>query len=251
MDYNGFVDAIQQILNIPDDDSAFPNILPDMINYGELRIYREFDFLCTLASQTAVLVANNRNVALPSNVIVPQSLNVITPSTAGTPDAGTRNPMERVSVDWINWIYPSSTGATVPTKWALIGNPTIGSTIAAGPLNILLGPWPDATYTLEVIGTVRPTPISVANPTTFLSLNMPDLFIAACMIFGAGYQRDYGSQSDDPKLAVSWDAQYQALRAGVDIEELRKKSASVSWTPYIPTPTANSARERANGPTSA
>jgi hypothetical protein len=39
------------------------------------------------------------------------------------------------------------------------------------------------------------------STTTILSLYVPDLFVAAAMIFMAGYQKDFGSQSDDPQAA--------------------------------------------------
>jgi hypothetical protein len=92
---------------------------------------------------------------------------------------------------------------------------------------------------------VRPSPLSFTNQTTFLSTYMPDLFLAASMVWGFGYQRDFGGQADDPATAQSWEHQYESLRIGIDVEEMRKKSASVSWSSYHPTPTANTQRERA------
>lgn len=245
MNYQEAVFACQKILKYEATDTTFLDILPRMFEYADERIYTEFDFLCTLASQSVTLTANNRNMTLSSNIIVLQSLNVITPASTA-PDAGTRNPLLRVGVDFINAQYPSSTVTTVPTIYAVIGLPTIGSPTTAGPTNILLGPCPDQNYTLEEIGTIRPDPLSETNTTTFTSTYCPELFIAACMVFGFGYQRDFGSQSDNPQAAVSWEAQYQALKTPALIEQLRVKSASVSWSPYIPTPPANAQRDRAN-----
>ncbi len=245
MNYDELVDAAQRVLNIPVTDDEFPSMVPRMIEYGELRIYRDpfFDFLATLASQTTTLTASYRTVAVPSNVIVCQSVNIITPQSTTNPNNGTRNPVTRVSVDYLNAIYPSSAGATVPQYFAIVGSPTIGSTIGAGALSLLFGPSPDVSYTAEVIGTVRPTPLSAANPETFLSVYTPELFFAACMVFGFGYQRDFGAQSGDPQAAQSWEQQYTTLKAGVHQEELRKKASSVSWSPYVPTPEANTSRE--------
>jgi len=67
-------------------------------------------------------------------------------------------------------------------------------------------------------------------------------------VFGFGWQRDFGAQSDNPQTAQSWENQYQTTKQGVNIEELRKKAASASWSPYIPTPQANTERERGNAP---
>ena len=98
--------------------------------------------------------------------------------------------------------------------------------------------------TAEFIGTQRPDPLSTDNPNTFISDNLPNIFVAASMIFGAGYLQNFGQASDNPQLAQSWEGQYQNLKAGVSIEELRRKAQSVQWTPYMPTPVANVSRDR-------
>ena len=246
MNYDDVVFEAQKILKYEASDNTFLDILPRMIDYGEYRIYVELDFLCTLASQTTTLVASNRNVTLPSNIIVAQSLNVITPSATTIPDNGTRNPLTRVGLDFLNALYPSSSGATVPEFYDIIGLPTLGPPITAGAYNVLLGPFPDQAYTLEVIGTVRPSPLSESNSTTFLTTYCPQLFIAACMVFAFGYQRDFGAQASDPQTAQSWENIYQGLKSATLIEELRRKSAEVSWSPYSPTPQGNVARDNAS-----
>jgi hypothetical protein len=174
-----------------------------------------------------------------------QSINIVTPAATSDPNLGIRNPIERVSVDFLNATWPSATGSGVPKYYAIMGAPTLSSTITAGPLNIMFGPFPDAAYTAEIIGTVRPSPLSATNPTTFLSTTMPDLFLAASMVWGFGYQRDFGAQADDPATAQSWEHQYESLRIGIDVEEMRK-NRFVSWSSYHPTrlPTRNGARRQ-------
>jgi hypothetical protein len=93
---------------------------------------------------------------------------------------------------------------------------------------IIFGPWPDKAYVVEVVGTIRPAPLSPTNTSTFLTNWLPDLFIAASMIFVTGYQRDFGAQSDDPNAAKSWDNEYSKLLASAGAEEMRKKFANGS-----------------------
>lgn len=245
MDYDAFVFAAQKTLNYEATNTDFLDIVPRMIEYGEQRLYVEFDFLATLGSQTKALTTNNRNVTLPSNVVVCQSLNVITPA-ATLPDAGTRNPIIRVGIDYLNALYPSGSGATVPKFYAIIGAPVVGPPQTVGAYTVLLGPTPDQAYNLEVIGTVRPDPLSPTNTTTFLTTYCPELFFAATMIFGAGFQQAFGQQSDNPQLAQSWESQFQLLKSVTNVEQLRVKAASVSWSPYTPSPLANVSRDRAN-----
>lgn len=238
-DYQTYVNTVANILDIPQQNAEpdYNQIIPRMIEYAELRVYRELDFIATLAAQTTTLTASTQTAALPTNIIVPQSFNITAPATGD---------VIRVGADYINSIYPPGSTTGQPIFCALIGNPTIGATITAGPQNLLFGPIPDQNYTLSILGTLRPSPLSPANTTTFLTTNMPDLFLAASLVFGFGFQRDFGAQSDDPQAAQSWENQYQALKQGVNIEEIRKKAASVSWSPYIPTPQANTQRDRAS-----
>jgi hypothetical protein len=80
------------------------------------------------------------------------------------------------------------------------------------------------------VGTTRPTPLSAANPVTFLSANLPDLLLAASMVFMAGYEKSFGAQSDDPQLAQSWETQYGKLFASANTEEARKRFAGSAWS---------------------
>jgi hypothetical protein len=98
--------------------------------------------------------------------------------------------------------------------------------------DIIVGPAPISAFGVEVIGTIRPTPLSSTNTTTFLTSNLPDLFMAASMVFASGYMRNFGAQSDDPAKAVSWESQYQALFASAKGEETRKRFAGLGWTSY-------------------
>lgn len=243
MNYSGYITAIGDLLQytVTDATSATPfantdinNILPDMIQYAELRIYREFDFLSTVVTATALCTSGSRNVTIPSNLIVLQSANVITPYTQTNPDLGVRNKLDRTSIEFINYTWPDPSVTDLPTLYAFNQ-----STLTTGALpNIRVAPTPDHAYIIECLGTARPTALSSSNTSTFITLNVPDLFISASMVFGSGFQQNYGAQSENPQLATSWEAQYQLQKAGIMVEELRKKAQSTEWQPYLPSPLA-------------
>ena len=88
------------------------------------------------------------------------------------------------------------------------------------------------------MGTYRPEPLSPSHPETFLTEYMPDIFLAASMIFITGYQRDFGAQSDNPQQAQSWEAQYNNLVKGAMLESLRQKFAGPAWTSLSAIPIA-------------
>ncbi len=232
--YSTWVTAVSTLTTIPSSNADFTNILPDCIDYAEQRIYRELDLLQTVVRDSSgSLTPNSRNFALPTaqgTFVVVNNINVITPAGT-TPDNGTRNQLVPTTESHLDIAWPSVTGATLPTYFAML---TQGS--------ILLGPWPDAAYVVEVVGTQRPVPLSATNTSTFLSTNLPDVFLAASMIFLSGYMRNFGAQADDPKMAASWDSQYQALLTSAATEEARKKFMGSSWSSLNQSPAAQPAR---------
>ena len=98
------------------------------------------------------------------------------------------------------------------------------------PTTIVFGPSPNASYYVEVIGTIRPEALSVTNTTTAITTYIPDVFMAASMVFASGYMRNFGSQADDPKMAQSWEAQYQTLKASTSAEQARQRFESWGWS---------------------
>ena len=222
--YTTFVDQIANLMAVSSTTADFQTMLPGLIDYAEQRAYRDLDLLSTIVKDaSATLTTNNRNFTLPTasgRFVTVQGVNVVTPvSTA--PDSGIRNELLPISRDYLDAVWNSVSGATVPVYFAMMTDQTL-----------IVGPWPDNSYTIEVVGTIRPAPLTASNTTTFLTLYLPDLFIAAGMIFASGYMRNYGSQSDNPQMAVSWESQYNTLLASAKPEELRKRFANIGWTSH-------------------
>jgi hypothetical protein len=221
--YTQWVADLANILVIPPADPNFQIVLPNIIDDSEQRIYRELDLLATIVrDQSGSLTANSRNFTFPQHMIVCESLNVFTPSGTTT----NRNAMVPVTREFLDYVWgnEAATGSpSVPQYYAMITDQTI-----------IVGPPPDAGYTMEVVGTIRPTPLSAANPTTYLTLYLPDLFMAESAIFGYLYMKDAGSATDDPQSSASWVAHYKDLWQSANTEETRKKYASQAWTPKNP-----------------
>lgn len=231
--YTTYVEALANTLVVDPANANFVIELPSIIDYAEQRIYRELDLLSTRVIDTNDTVANNRYMNLPQTsgrFVVVEEMSVYT--TAG--QVTSRNPMVPASVAYINAAWPTAVAATstqIPQVFAMVTDQMV-----------LFGPPPGAAFTVEVIGTIRPTAFSATNQTTYLSLYLPDLFFAASMVFGAGYQKNFGAQADDPKLALSWESQYQTLLRSADGEEARKRFAAASWSSKRIEPTAQPQR---------
>jgi hypothetical protein len=236
LNYGLYVSQISNLLTYTSTETIFTTMLPGMIDYAEQRIYRELDLLYTqVTDATTTASSGNRNFAVPSATgnpyIIVDNINIITPSTALSSN-GTRNQLTPVSREFLDIAYPSGQTVTgVPEFWAMASN-----------TEILFGPSPDAGYTVEVIGVQRPSPLSSANSSTILTQYVPDLFIAASMVFGMGFQKDFSAQGDNPQGGVSWEAQYKTLFQSASVEQARAKFQSEGWTSDSPSPIATPKR---------
>lgn len=232
--YDQYVAQISNLLVIGSTDANFITMLPGMIDYAEGRCYRELDLLATRVSTTVTLSSGVRTVALSTTsgyFRVVENLNVYT-STSATSSNATRAPLTMVSRDFIDSVYPSASANTGQPLFAAMQSDS----------TLIFGPSPSAGYTVEVAGTIQPSPLSSGNSSTFLTQNLPDLFIAASMVFGSAYMRDFGSESDNPKMSGSWEQQYGTLFQSANVEFLRQKYQSAGWTHAQPSPIATPQR---------
>ena len=232
--YNSFVQDLANLIVVPVTDPAYLAALPNIIDDAEQRLYRELDLLATRVTATGTLILNNRNFSLPTGngtFVVVEQFNVITPEGQTDPDAGTRNALNPCSKEYLDAIWNSVAGADVPTLFAPINQ-----------TDWIVGPWPDASYTIEVVGTIRPDPLSASNQTTFLSTYLPDVLLAAALVFSAGYQLNFSAMGDNPQAGVTWETHVKTLLDSAKIEEIRKKFGSQGWTSKEPDPLATPPR---------
>lgn len=245
MSYNGsvagttsYVTQMATMAVVDAADPAFLTILPQMIVYAELRMYRDLDFLFTSGSTTAYSLTTGSRIlnvnadTFPyGTLVVPEQINVLVGST--NPDLAQRVPLLPTTKEFLDAVYGSGAIANrgVPQYWVPFDDYTF-----------LVGPYPDSGYTVEIVGTYRPASLSATNPTTFISLNLPDIMIMASMVYISAYQRNFGRMNDDPQMAMSYESQYQTLLKGAASEEARKKFEAAAWSSQSPSPLATPTR---------
>jgi hypothetical protein len=144
---------------------------------------------------------------------------------------GTRTPLLPTTKEFLDAVYGNSQSPGVP-KYFVPFNDNLW----------LVGPYPDAAYSTEVVGTIRPASLSASNTTTFISLYLPDLFIMASMIYLSAFQRNFGRQSDQPDMAMSYEQQFQLLKQSAAVEESRKAYEAGGWTSQAPATNASPTR---------
>ncbi len=241
MNYDELVATLKVMCEVVPNNTndAFNRILPAMFLYADGRIYKDLVFLQTTMFQPATLVARNRELAVPASVVVLKGINLCTPPMPVS-TITRRTPLERIPADVLDFVWPQSAFRPgQPQKYAVIGKLVDAATMPQQlGLIVRFMPTPDAAYPVEFHGDVRPLPPSNKNPETYLTVTYPELYIAACMIFAAGYQRDFSAQSDDPQRAVSWESQYGMLRQGAMLEAARMRGEGPNYTAATPAPAA-------------
>jgi hypothetical protein len=250
--YNGYVTQIatMAVVNttvsnsvVVGVDPSFNAIIPQMLNYAELRIQRDADLLPLLTSNSSYSLSQGNN-------ILQVSVNdFVTIQTVSVLNGTASSPLLPTTKEFLQNCYNDSSSSYwgTPQYFAMYGgdSSTGGNTYQ----NIVIGPYPDQTYQVLMTGTIRmpslyefATAAYAGTSTTFISTYLPDLLIMASMIYISAFQRNFGRQSDDPGMAQSYESQYQALLKGAITEEYRKKMQAAAWSSTSSSPVATPTR---------
>ena len=213
MNYTSYTLRLANFITTNPDNIDYAPLIPATIDYAEQRIYRELNLLSTrVANSSSNLTANSRSFTLPTPATGPfitvTGLNVITPVGATT-SGGKRNqlvPRSRMFVDYIADYEAASSSSVIPSMYYMRDQSTV-----------IVGPSPGASFNMEVIGTIRPNPLSSTTTTTFLTQYFPDMFLNASMIYVCGHMKDYAAQMQ------SWESLYKTQLESANLEEMRKR----------------------------
>ena len=224
---------VGNVVSIVDSTGQAQLMLPQMINYAELRIQRDLDLLPSFIENTTYSMTPGQNyVALSVD-------DFVTVRTVTYVTGSKRVPLLPVSKEFLQNLYGDNSYQAPPQYFAMIGADTdltgdVSNTLA-------FGPYPDQAYPLVVRGTQRLPSLNQYNMDpqastlyTFISAYLPDLMLMASMIYLSSYQRNFGRASDDPQMAVTYESQYTALLKGATVEEARKKFQASAWTSQSP-----------------
>jgi hypothetical protein len=204
--------------------APFAALIPQALNYAELRIQRDLDLLQLLVSNTYQLPSGTNLLSISVN-------DFVTLQTFTSPSG----PIHPVSKEFLQNVYGSNAITGPPLYFAIAG----GDLASTGNVstNVLFGPYADATYQITAYGTVRQqtlnqfgTTNNAGSSTTFISTNLPDMLLMASMIYVSGYQRNFSAAGNDPEMPGSYEAQYQNLLKGAITEEGRKKFNASAWS---------------------
>lgn len=149
---------------LEDDDTEFTGSIDDIINLGEMRVWRDLDLSLFTSEDTTPTVGSSELVLKPvadTELVSFQSL--------WYDNVGERTFLELRSADWVR-DHQNPAAEAAPRYYCELETD-----------NWAVSPIPDAVYTINVRGTTRPTRLSVGNPTTWLSNHQDDLLFYACL----------------------------------------------------------------------
>jgi hypothetical protein len=143
------------------------------IEQAEQRIYNSVQFPSLRKNATGVTTASNKYISCPDDFLASYSLAVINTD-------GSYEYLLNKDVNFIRQAYPIPTDTGLPKYYALFG-PAVSSTGITNELTFIVGPTPDAVYSVELHYYYYPESITTAG-TTWLGDNFDTVLLYGCLV---------------------------------------------------------------------
>jgi hypothetical protein len=156
MTYTELVAAIQSYTE--NYEQEFISYIPTFIRQTETRVYNTVQIPALRANKTGILSTNNKYLSAPSDFLAVYSLAVI--ENYGTATEEYYYLLNK-DVNYIRAAYPTPADTGLPQYYAIFG-PTTTSNVVTDELSFILGPTPDAAYTVELHYYYYPESITTA-----------------------------------------------------------------------------------------
>ena len=140
------------------------------IQQAEQRIYNSVQFPSLRKNVTGTVTANNKYWSCPLDYLSTFSLAIVDAT-------GAYEYLLNKDVNFIRQAYPQPTDTAIPKYYALFGP----NSAVANELSFILGPTPDATYTVELHYFYYPESIVSAN-TTWLGDNFDTVLLYGTLV---------------------------------------------------------------------
>ena len=157
-------------------------ITDQFIDNSELRIQREIPIDADRKEVVGNLVASKDNVYAPAGTLFVRGLQVYTSTTAAT---GANSFLEKRDISFLREYDAAETTTGTPKYYAMSGGATGSGASSSGRITIV--PTPSSAFMYKIHYNARPTGLSSANTTTFLSLNFGNGLLYACLVEAFSY----------------------------------------------------------------
>ena len=178
MNYTQLSAAIQAYTENTEAD--FVANIPVFVQQAEQRIYNSVQFPSIRKNVTGVVSTTTPYLSAPDDYLASYSLAVIDAT-------GNYEYLLNKDVNFIRQAYPSASDIGLPRYYALFGPTVSGSTITT-ELTFIVGPKPDANYTVELHYYYYPQSIVTAS-TTWLGDNFDSVLLYGSLVEAYTYMK--------------------------------------------------------------
>ena len=151
-------------------EPSFLTNIPVFVKQAEKRIYNQIQFPSLRRNSTGVTTANNKYLACPDDFLSVYSMAVID-------STGMYSYMLNKDVNFIRQSFPDPTYTALPQYYALFGPQSSN----ANELTFILGPTPDAIYSIELHYFFYPASIVTAG-SSWLGDNFDPVLLYASLV---------------------------------------------------------------------
>jgi len=157
-------------------------ITDQFIDNSELRIFRDVPIDADRKEMLGNLTASKDNVYAPAGTLFVRGLQVYTSTTAAT---GANSWLEKKDISFLREYDAAETTTGTPKYYAMSGGAEGVGATSSGRITIV--PTPSSAFMYKIHYNARPTGLSSANTTTFLSLNFGNGLLYACLVEAFSY----------------------------------------------------------------
>ena len=184
MNYTELSAAIQDYAENP----FTPELIATFVQQAEQRIFNTIQFPSLRKNVTGQTTASNKYLSSPGDFLSVYSMAVVDAT-------GRYEYLLNKDVNFIRQAYPNPTSTGLPRYYALFGPTTTNNTppVITNELSFILGPTPDAAYTVELHYFYYPTSISVAG-TSWLGDNFDPVLLYGALVEAITYMKGEADQ---------------------------------------------------------
>jgi hypothetical protein len=170
MTYDELVTNIRNYTEVGSNVFTEP-VINTFITMAENQILREIDLDVFKLEATGTLSAANRFLSIPNGMLTHRYMLI-------TPASGDQVYLDFRDTSFMKEYWPNGAITGVPKYYSVWDQNTF-----------YVAPTPSAPYTVELGYIYRPTQLSSANPTTWISINAPEALLYACLIQAYSYTK--------------------------------------------------------------
>ena len=202
-------------------------ITDQFIDNSELRIQRDVPIDADRKEMIGNLTASKDNVYAPAGTLFVRGLQVYTSTTVAT---GANSWLEKKDISFLREYDAAETTTGTPKYYAMSGGAEGTGATSSGRITIV--PTPSSAFMYKIQYNARPTGLSSANTTTYLSLNFGNGLLYACLVEAFSYLK---GPTDMLQL---YEQKYQTEAQKFGGEQLgrRRRDDYTDGEPRIPVP---------------